>query len=52
MPKIVWSQFKVMFKILFFDIRNNRCCNIYIHIYRVGKHQIKSAFFRPFLEDC
>lgn len=30
MPKIVWSQFKVMFKILFFDIRNNICCNICI----------------------
>lgn len=30
MPKVVWSQFKVMFKILFFDIRNNICCNIYI----------------------
>lgn len=50
MPKIVWSQFTVMFKILFFDIRNNICCNIYI--YMVGKHQIKNPFFRPFLEDC
>lgn len=65
MPKIVWSQFKVMFKILFFDIRNNICCNIYIGLENirlrmhfsglsqktVSKYQLKIYFIDDFQYD-